>query len=111
MSSRFKQLFLELSRAKVDTCSYEGAACDVAFDLTTADTFLAGVVDRMRGSTTVPLEFRADMLRPWLHGAVWSGPDGSSHDLSLMPQPLFEHALLLERIRSACASQLRDSVD
>ncbi len=111
MSSRFKQLLLELARANLDLFSYEGEAGDAAFDLTTADTFLAGIVDNLRGGKTVPSEFRHDILHPWLEGTVWCGPDGSRHDLSLMPERLLEHPRLLERVRSACVRELREPVD
>lgn len=111
MNLRFKQLLAELSAAQLDLFSYTGEARDVAFDLTTADSFLAGIVDRLRGANTVPAEFRAEMLRPWLQGASWYGPDGSQHDLVLMPESLFEYALLLERIRSTCVRDLREQAD
>jgi hypothetical protein len=94
--------FEQLQGHHVRVRNYTGAAQDAAFDITTADTFVAGIATQLLDEQTVPHEHRSVVAHPSLReGRYWTLTDGGSLDLAPYPE-LLAYALAVEAVREQC---------
>jgi len=104
-----RRLFDELRGFSLELKRYRGQPelRDVAFDLTTADTFLAGVAATLLERAPVNEGHRRVAADVQLHGTSWRALDGVVTDLASHPE-LLAYARRLEQLRQACSAQLLD---
>jgi hypothetical protein len=98
---KLEQLYDALRRKTTNVNRYAGALTDVAFELVTADTFVAGIASSLLEKRAVaPGEF-AVLRSQFLVGTDWKLQDGSTVDLRNEPD-LLEHAQVLEALKEEC---------
>ena len=111
MSSIKERLATAFERQKqlsVPITEYEGEAREAAFDITTADTVVAGIADAILSGKTVPPEHRPVVAHPFLRDdGCWLSTSGPAFDLNPFPE-LLEYAAVIERVRKLCNDYLRE---
>ena len=101
--SKLERLFLRLQRSVVDTTTYKGLAAEVAFDLATFDTFVAGTARALLSGRAPTIQDGSVLQRSLpLKGSLWTTESGQQVDLTDFPE-LLAHATLLESVRKECA--------
>lgn len=100
-SVELSALYGELSRLHVDPASYRAELADAAFEVLSADTFIAGIASTLLAGKRPDAQHMAVLRRDYLLDATWLLSDGRRVDLSLAPE-LFAHASLVEQVRREC---------
>jgi hypothetical protein len=107
IKERLITAFERLKYLSVPVAEYEDEAQDAAFDITTTDTFVAGIADTILRGKTVSAEHRPVVAHPFLRGdGFWLCADAPAFDLNPFPE-LLEYATAIERVRKLCADDLR----
>lgn len=101
-----KQARLRDSCHRLQACSvalndYSGSLLDIALDLVTVDTFVAGLASKILDSQTLTPQERQILLRPFLTGSVWNGHEIRLADLTEVPE-LLAYAQAIEQTRVSC---------
>jgi hypothetical protein len=102
--SDLQQMLLRVQRSGFDSTAYEGPAAEVAFELTTFDTFIAGIASTLllgRALTAQGKEREILQQGLPLTGSVWTTESGARVDLATFPG-LLAHARLLNSLIEAC---------
>ena len=87
--NQLRSHYRALQKLSLDVNSYCQPLVDVAFELTSFDTFIAGIVDTLLQGKTVSQQHVAVLRRPLpVEGTLWQTQDGSRVDLSLHPDIL-----------------------
>jgi hypothetical protein len=95
------QLLKRLQHTTIDVNSYTGRVAEVAFDLTTFDSFIAGLATRLVSGGAPTYEEQGLLKRELpLTGTVWTLDSGEKVDLVMFPE-LLAHARLVESLRVA----------
>ena len=96
-----------LMQTSIELGKYNGALFDVAFEITTAETFVAGVASKIVDNNQLTADDRlivgcSFMLeRRW-----WKCASGSVFDLNEHPE-IIRAAIAIEELRSACERALK----
>jgi hypothetical protein len=101
MTSRLRQLFDQSSKTSVSVRKYQGQTADAAFEICTADTFVAGIASRVLEGQKPESAFLAILANPLMNGTCWVMPDKQLVDLSATPE-LLQAARLVEDLRMEC---------
>lgn len=102
-----QERFDALARSVIEPGNYTGSLFDVAFEITTADTFVAGVASKIIDGDRMTKEDESIVQRPLLlEGRRWQCEDGSVFDLNKSPE-IKRVALAVEQLRATCATALK----
>jgi hypothetical protein len=94
--------FEELASTSVDIHVYNGQLLDTAFDVFTANTFIAGVADKVLSGDAVDDSDRMILATPLiLNQTFWVMNCGQAINIE-NDQPLFELAQKIEKVRELC---------
>jgi hypothetical protein len=101
-----KQARLRDSCHRLQACSialndYSGSLLDIAFDLITVDTFVAGLASKILDRQTLTPQERQILLPPFLAGSIWNGHEIRHADLTGFPE-LLAYAQAIEQARVSC---------
>ena len=111
MTAKLEQLYERLRSTKLNLTDYSGDTKDLVFDLFAADSFLAGILDRLTKGGRVPRKFHSGLLEQQLHDRIWNSMDGQAYDLAEAPAEVSAYAQLLENVRRTCVDALRERGD
>jgi hypothetical protein len=101
--------FDALAQSAIEPGNYTGSLFDVAFEITTAETFIAGVASKIIDGNRITKKDMSIVQRPLLlEGRWWQCDDGSVSDLGVNPE-INRRALAIEQLRAACATALKPS--
>jgi hypothetical protein len=84
---------------------YDGPEGDLAFDITTADTFIAGILSSILDRATISEQAKAVLRDPMLVGLTWRGRQTQDAYLGDLPE-LLKNAEIIERARVLCLEAL-----
>jgi hypothetical protein len=99
--------YKKLRDTSVSIIDYQDSAVhDVVFEMVTADTYIAGVADRLLHGPKIREEHRRIISQDQLHGNAWILQDGTRFDLTPYPE-LLEYARIIENVRQACLRACR----
>ena len=100
-TTMLQTIYDELSQRSLDPAAHEGEFGDAAFEITTADTFIAGIAATLLEGGNPDASHRAVLARERLVGPHWLLDDGRRVDLRPV-QEMYAHARLVERLRREC---------
>jgi hypothetical protein len=103
--TRLQDMYDELSHRPINVAAYDGEFGDVAFDICTADTFVAGIAATLLEGRRPDASHRCVCERENLTGPYWALDDGRRVDLRPVPE-LYTHARLVEALRRECLRRL-----
>ena len=102
--NRLRELYDQMATSSVHAQDYRGAISDVAFDIITADSFLAGIASAIINRNSPDTVHLRSLKRSLLEGTYWILTNGEKGDLLPYPE-LLRHARLLEEVRAQCLKQ------
>lgn len=106
LMSELQERFDTLAQSVIEPGNYTGSLFDVAFEITTADTLVAGVASQIIDGHQITQKHKAIVQRPFLlEGRWWQRDDGSVFDLGGNPE-INRVALAVEQLRATCATAL-----
>lgn len=100
-----RQLYQNPGERLIEFSKYTGAAHDLAFDITTEDTFIAGIASRILDHRTISREDRQIIDDSRMEGDRWRCDDGEFVDLSPYPE-IKAVAKRVEEFRAKCVEAL-----
>lgn len=100
-----RQLYQNPQERLIELSNYSGAPFDVAFDITTEDTFIAGIASKILDGTGVSWEERQIIGDSRLEGDRWRGDDDEFFDLGPYPE-INAAAKRVEEFRAKCVEAL-----
>jgi len=105
VSSEIRELrsgFKKMTKAIIDVNDYHGELSDLAFDLCTTESFIAGLVGRILENDILSDEELRVLAESFIvDGRFWNGPNEQVTELA-KSQSLFEFAIELENVRKLC---------
>jgi hypothetical protein len=101
---KLQQLSDALRHKTTNVNRYSGLLAEVAFELVTADTFIAGIASSLLEESAVAQAELALLERRFLIGTDWMLPNGSTVDLRNEPE-LLGHAQVLEALKVECLAR------
>ena len=104
-SQRLRELLAQLRAARIPVAHHQGLLLDVAFELTTADTYIAGIASQLVDGRRPSGELLSVLQTPVVCGKRFLLASGHEVDLS-GEEDLLRSAELLEQLRCEC---LRDA--
>jgi hypothetical protein len=109
VSGELENLYKKLQETTLDMYQFEGVMFDVAFEMTSVDSYLAGIADTIVDGLPVRKSVLGGLDEPWLiDKKYWLLERESKIDLSSYAE-LLEFALLLEDLRVKCLDHLKES--
>jgi hypothetical protein len=93
--------FDQLSKASIKARDYGGDLSDVVFDMLSAESFVAGVADRLLSGQQMLFEHRSVITDDLLRGNAWISQSRAPFDLTPYPEVL-EYARTIDETRKAC---------
>lgn len=107
IETELARAFENLSSRSIDLNDYDGELIELAFDITTSDTFISGIADKILSGDTLQNEDRKILAKPLILDEIfWINSDGQLTNLK-DDERLFEHAQQIERLRKICAESNR----
>ena len=101
-----KECFRTMEQQSLDLQSYTGTLHDVVVDITTADTFIAGITSKLIDGERLDKKERAILSKPLLlEGRWWQLDNGTAFDVERHPD-IYEVANTLETVRDKCNKAL-----
>jgi hypothetical protein len=101
-----KRCYEALLAESLEIHRYSGTVFDVAFQIITAETFVAGVATKILDREVVSPEEAAVIKNPLvLEGSLWRCDDGQTFDLKPFPQ-VHRTAIRVESLRAKCYDAL-----
>ena len=105
VSSQLKLKLIEtfgiLKTSTLNIHSYSGSDFDTVFDIISADTFIAGIADKIIEGHTVSQQEKAILNKKLLENKSWITTDGEIKSLEHLPEVL-NYAYLLQNIQHLC---------
>lgn len=96
-----------LMQKSIELGKYNGALFDVAFEITTAETFVAGVASKIVDHNQLTADDKLIVGRPFmLESRWWKRASGSLFDLNEHPE-ISRAAIAIEELRAACERALK----
>jgi hypothetical protein len=100
--AEIKQCFEELRHHSVDPYNYSGLLFDVVFEIITADTYIAGIANKILDKEFIEVEERFFLGKPLLvDKRWWQRPMGEAFDMQDHAD-ISEYAIKVERLREKC---------
>jgi hypothetical protein len=101
---RLRRAYDQLRRCIIHVSDYkESPAFDAVFSMTTMDSGVAGIADRILEGQAIPLDQQSFLRRPRLRSSTfWELEECALFDLSPFPE-LVEWAKIIETARIECA--------
>ena len=99
------RLFNNTGQRSFDIHNYTGQAFDIAFEINTADTFIAGIASRIIDQEKITRAHRKILNEARLSGTDWRCFDGELFSLKQYPE-LYTAACGVEELRSKCQQAL-----
>ena len=103
--NELRQLYKNPSERSIEFSRYTGAAHDVAFDITTEDTFIAGIAGKILDGTGLSRKERQIIEGSRFEGDRWRCDDGEFFDLSTYPE-IKAVAKRVDEFRAKCVEAL-----
>jgi hypothetical protein len=95
-----------LTQTSIELGKYSGLLFDLAFEITTAETFVAGVATKIIDHSRLTAEDRLIVGRPFmLEGRWWKCNSGGVFDLGEHPE-ISRAAVAIEELRATCERAL-----
>ena len=102
-----KELFDAVVHSSIELGNYTGPLFDVAFEITTAETFVGGVASKIIDRDRITKRDRLVVQHPLLlEGRWWQCDDGNVFDLRVNPE-INSRAMTIEKLRATCAKALK----
>jgi hypothetical protein len=101
-----RKCFEDLKAQPLNVNRYDGPEGDLAFDITTADSFVAGILSCILDGATISEQAEAVLREPMLVGQTWCGCQTPDAYLGDLPE-LLKNAEIMERARILCLEALR----
>ena len=96
-----------LMQKSIELGKYNGALFDVAFEITTAETFVAGVASKIVDHNQLTADDKLIVGRSvMLESRWWKCASGSLFDLNEHPE-ISRAAIAIEELRAACERALK----
>lgn len=96
-----------LMQTSIELGKYNGALFDVAFEITTAETFIAGVASKIVDHNQLTADDKLILGRSvMLESRWWKCESGSLFDLNEHPE-ISHTAIAIEELRTACERALK----
>jgi hypothetical protein len=100
-TTRLRVIYDDLRTRAIDPAEHDGELGEAAFEITTADTFIAGVAATLLEGKQPDASHRSVLTREYLLGSCWLLSDGRRIDLRHVPE-MYAHARLVEQLRKEC---------
>ncbi len=105
---KLDRVFEQLKETRIDLTAYDASAEEVAFELTTFDTFIAGAATTVLSGCAPSPEVEHVLERPLpLRGTIWSTQSDREVDLADVPE-LLNYARIIEAVRKSCLAHVRN---
>src|SRR5437762_10331312 len=106
MTAEIKRCYEALADKSIDIHKYSGSLFDVVFEIITADTFVAGVANRIFNRDPITSKERAIIsAQMLLEGRLWRLDNGQLFDLQSHLE-IKELATSIEALRAKCSEAL-----
>jgi hypothetical protein len=105
LETDLRNCFEDLKTQPLNVNRYDGPEGDLAFDITTADTFIAGILSSILDRATISEQAKAVLRDPMLVGLTWRGRQTQDAYLGDLPE-LLKNAEIIERARVLCLEAL-----
>lgn len=105
--NKLRQIFDELRSQSVDPSAYSGRLADAAFEIVSADTFIAGIASALLDGRRPSEQEEAILHRDYLIGSSWMTDDGDRIELGAAIE-LCDYARLVERLKVECLRCLQN---
>jgi hypothetical protein len=96
--AELQKAYIRLQDHSIESNRYVGSELDLAFDLTTVDTFVAGIASKVLDGESVTPEEILLLNRPFLVGNIWNGHEVHKSDISGISEML-KYANAIEEVR------------
>lgn len=106
LTKKLAVAFAELSERSIDLSAHSDRAFDIAFDIVTIETGIAGIADSVLSGGQITDQHKHLLRRSVLDGVLLDG--GQQHDLSETPD-LRKHLELVDEVRRLCLQVLAAS--
>ena len=102
-----KELFDAVAHSSIELGNYTGLLFDVAFEITTAETFIGGVASKIIDRDRITKRDKLVVQQPLvLEERWWRCDDGNVFDLRVNPE-INSRALTIEKLRVTCVKALK----
>jgi hypothetical protein len=106
IKSKLRLAFDKLSDTRIDLNNYEGSLFEVACEIFTSETFVAGIADTLLDEGSIDLDHRIILEYPLiLNSTFWVCTDGQTFDLT-QDLLLLDLAAKVEKLRQICTKGL-----
>ena len=106
MIVEIKRKYQALSNKRIDIHQYSGPLFDVAFEITSADSFVAGVASKLLDRDSITREERILIsTQVLLDGRLWRRDSGELFDLHSYAE-IKDLAVSIENLRAICYEAL-----
>ncbi|MCU7863832.1 MAG: hypothetical protein KZQ92_07620 [Candidatus Thiodiazotropha sp. (ex Lucinoma borealis)] len=106
LREQLKDAYKKTCNQTININDYAGTDFDILFDILTAETFIAGLADRLIEGETIDTLERSILERQLFSGKVWHLDNGEecvlSHDLEILT-----YAKQVENLRNICMRILK----
>ena len=99
--NRLYELLRHVTSRSLDLKAFTGQLADVAFEITTAESFLAGIASALLERGVMDPSHRVVLEKEFLRGTTWNLGDGARVDLSSAPE-LLQAARAVQELRDEC---------
>jgi hypothetical protein len=101
-----KHRYENLKERSIDPHGYSGVLFDIAFEIITADTYIAGIASKILDRESIEPEERALLSKPLLKdGHWWQRPTGEEFDIQECVE-MIRVASSIEELREKCNQAL-----
>jgi hypothetical protein len=107
MKSRLKFAFDDLARSEIDSNLYRDEWGATAFDVSTSETFIIGIADKLMSNDALTSSDLTILRRQLLVDTIWTANDGTTIDLREQ-NILIQAARKIEKLREVCLEVLRE---
>lgn len=101
LEDHLKSMAIELSNQSISLYKYKGDDAEIAFDIVTSDTFIAGIADKLIERISLSTEETSLLEKKLLVNGEWFCNDGHTHSLNHLPE-LKKYAGKIEELRIIC---------
>lgn len=106
-TSRLQRILAELQARPAQCVTLDREMAEVAFEVTSAETFVAGIAVTLVGGKRPDPRHGIVLMREYLVGSFWRLDDGRRIDLRPCPE-VHGHARLVDELTRECRRLLGD---
>lgn len=105
---KIKETFDILKSKPLEIYSYSGDDFDLVFDITSADTFIAGIVGKIIDGRAVNKQDKEILEKTFSEESCWITTEGEKKSIEHLPEVLV-YVQLIKKIQQLCLKEINGS--